>query len=179
MRILKRDIEAVFKDNKMVAVAQNNSATAEDMLLLKHRLKKHNINVRFFPNQVTRAFLPGSPYRNMETLFVGPTVLLVSKEPKVKQMLLALRGSPQIVLLGASIENTLLSRQGILAYSKLPAITTTQGELVGSLTLMTSQTASMLRHHPAHLSALLQQYIKQQSPEASAEQSPAQPREAV
>lgn len=41
-------------------------------------------------------------------------------------------------------------------------MTTIQGELVGALTLMTSQTVSMLRHHPAHLSALLQQYVKQQ-----------------
>jgi len=41
-------------------------------------------------------------------------------------------------------------------------MTTIQGELVGGLTMMTSQTVSMLRHHPAHLSALLQQYVKQQ-----------------
>lgn len=50
--------------------------------------------------QVARAYLLGSPYENMAPLFLGPTVLLVSEEPKAKQMLLALRGSPQIVLLG-------------------------------------------------------------------------------
>lgn len=80
---------------------------------------------------------------------------------------------------GACIENTLLSRQGILNYSKLPTMITMQGELVGSLTLMTSQTVSMLQRHPAHLSALLQQYIKQQSPEASAEQASAPATEAA
>ncbi|XP_041938564.1 39S ribosomal protein L10, mitochondrial [Alosa sapidissima] len=179
MRILKRDLEDVFRDNKMVAVAQNSSSNSEDMLVLKHRLKKHDISVKFFPNQVARAFLPGSPYKNMEPLFMGPTVLLVSKEPKAKQMLLALRGSPQIALLGACIENTLLSRQGVLDYSKLPTVLTMQGELVSSLTLMTSQTVSMLQRHPAHLSALLQQYIKQLSPEVSAEQAPTQPTEAA
>lgn len=52
MRILKADLEAVFKENKMVAVAQNNSSNSEDLLVLKHRLKKHNISVKFFPNQV-------------------------------------------------------------------------------------------------------------------------------
>lgn len=55
MKILKADLDDVFKKNKMVAVAQNNSSSSEDMLLLKHSLKKHNITVRFFPNQVKPA----------------------------------------------------------------------------------------------------------------------------
>ncbi len=36
----------------------------------------------------------------MLPLFVGQTVIFVSKEPKVKEMLLALKRSPQMVLLG-------------------------------------------------------------------------------
>ncbi len=52
MLILKRDLKKVFQDCKMVAVVQNNASNAEDMMLLKHRLHKHGITVRFFPNQV-------------------------------------------------------------------------------------------------------------------------------
>ncbi|XP_067225736.1 large ribosomal subunit protein uL10m [Chanodichthys erythropterus] len=160
--LLRKDLETLFKECKMIAVVQNNAINAEDLLQLKHKLKRHNISIKFFPNQVTRSFLNNSIYSNMLPLFVGQTVIFVSKEPKVKEMLQALRRSPQMVLLGACIENTLLSYQGILNYSKLPSMTTIQGELVGGLTMMTSQTVSMLRHHPAHLSALLQQYVKQQ-----------------
>nr|XP_055031903.1 39S ribosomal protein L10, mitochondrial [Misgurnus anguillicaudatus] len=160
--LLRKDLETLFKECKMIAVVQNNASNAEDMLLLKHRLKRHNINVKFFPNQVMRSFINNSVYSNMLPLFIGQTVICVSKEPKVKEMLQVLRGSPQMVLLGACIENTLLSCQGLLNYSKLPSMTTIQGELVSSLTMMTSQTVSLLRHHPTHLCSLLQQYIKQQ-----------------
>lgn len=73
---------------------------------------------------------------------------------------------------GACIENTLLSAQGVVNYSKLPSVTVAQGELVGGLTMLTSRTASMLQHHPAHLSALLQQYVKQQSSDGGAEGAP-------
>lgn len=73
------------------------------------------------------------------------------------------KGFLQPLISGACIENTLLSYQGILNYSKLPSMTTIRGELVSGLTMMTSQTVSMLHRHPAHLSALLQQYVKQQS----------------
>lgn len=165
MLVLKREVKKVFEECKMVAVVQNNASNAEDMLLLKHRLHKHGITVRFFPNQVMRSFLMDGVYCNMAPLFNGPTVLFVSKEPKVKEMLTTLRSSPQMVLLGACIDNALLSAQGVVSYSKLPSVTVVQGEVVSGLTMLTSRTASMLQRHPAHLSALLQQYVKQQSSE--------------
>ncbi|XP_047233042.1 39S ribosomal protein L10, mitochondrial [Girardinichthys multiradiatus] len=161
--LLKKDLKKVFEECKMIAVVQKNASSAEEMLVLKHRLFKHGIRVKFFPNQVTRSFLSDSVYCNMAPLFIGPTVLFVSKEPKVKEMLSALKASPQMTLLGGCIDNTLLSAQGVVGYSKLPSVTVIQGELVSGLTMLTSRTASMLQRHPAHLSALLQQYIKQQS----------------
>ncbi|XP_012732425.2 39S ribosomal protein L10, mitochondrial [Fundulus heteroclitus] len=170
--LLKKDLKKVFEESKMVAVVQKNGSNAEDMMILKHRLCKHGIKVKFFPNQVTRSFLSDSVYCNMAPLFIGPTVLFVSKEPKVKEMLSALRASPQMTLLGACIDNTLLSAQGVVSYSKLPSVTVVQGELVSGLTMLTSRTASMLQHHPARLSALLRQYVKQQSPDDGAEAAP-------
>lgn len=73
---------------------------------------------------------------------------------------------------GACIEKILLSRQGVLNYAKLPSVTVVQGELVSGLTMLTSQTASMLQHHPAHLSLILQQYLKQQAPAGSTNGTP-------
>ncbi|XP_066522178.1 large ribosomal subunit protein uL10m isoform X1 [Hoplias malabaricus] len=162
VKLLKKELDNVFNECKMIAVVQNNATSAEDMLLLRHRLHRHEISIKFFPNQVVRSYLPGSQYCNMQPLFMGQTVMFVSKEPKVKEMLRVLKSSPQMVLLGGSIENTLLSYEGIINYSKLTSITTVHGELVRGLTMLTSQTVSMLQQHPAHLSALLQQYIKQQ-----------------
>ncbi|KAF6727214.1 39S ribosomal protein L10, mitochondrial [Oryzias melastigma] len=169
MLLIKEDLKKVFQDNKMIAVVQNNNSNAEDMLILRHRLHKHGITVKFFPNQVMRLFLSDSIYGSMAPLFIGPTVLFVSKEPKVREMLSTLRVSPHMTLLGACIDNTLLSVQGVVGYSKLPSMTVVQGELVSGLTMLTSHTVSVLQRHPGHLSALLQQYIKQQSPEAASE----------
>ncbi|XP_030611185.1 large ribosomal subunit protein uL10m [Archocentrus centrarchus] len=170
--LMKRDLKKLFEDCKMIAVLQNSSSSAEDMITLRHRLYKHNITVKFFPNQVMRSFLSDSIYCNMAPLFIGPTILFFSKEPKVKEMLRTLRGSPQITLLGACIDNTLLSAQGIVSYSKLPSMTVVQGEVISGLTVLTSHTSSLLQHHPAHLSQLLQQHIKQLSSGGSAEAAP-------
>lgn len=172
MLILKKDLKKVFQDHKMIAVVHNSASNAEDMMILKYRLHKHGIFVKFFPNQVVRSFLNDSTYRNMVPLFIGPTVLIVSKEPKAKEMLTTLRGSPQMTLLGACIDNTLLTALGVASYARLPSVTVVQGELVSGFTMLTSRTASMLQRHPAHLSALLQQYVKQQSEAEGTETAP-------
>ncbi|XP_054623663.1 39S ribosomal protein L10, mitochondrial isoform X2 [Dunckerocampus dactyliophorus] len=161
VRLLKRNLEKVFQDYKMVAVVQNNGCSANDMIMLKNRLHKHDIHVKFFSNQVMCSFVKESVYSNMAPLFIGPTVLFVSKEPKAKELLATLRVIPQMVLL----DDTLLSVQGVAHYSKLPSVSVVQGELVGGLSVLTSHTASLLQRHPAHLAALLQQYVTQQDTE--------------
>lgn len=50
-----------------------------------------------------------------------------------------------------------------MSYAKLPSYTVVQGDLVSGLTMLTSCTAFMLQHYPSHLSALLQQYVKQEA----------------
>ncbi|KAM9837528.1 large ribosomal subunit protein uL10m [Aulostomus maculatus] len=172
VRLMKRDLTALFQENKMVAVAQNNSIRHEEMLLLRLRLTKNKISVKIFPNQVMRLFLNESVYCNMAPLFTGPMVLFVSKEPKVNELLKALLATPQMTLLGACIDHTLLSVPGLVGYSKLPDMPVARGQLVSGLTLLSSCTASMLQHHPARLSMLLQQYMKQQSPDGGTEDAP-------
>lgn len=49
------------------------------------------------------SFLKDTVYSNMAPLFIGPNLLIVSKEPKAKELLKALRASPQITLLGMFI----------------------------------------------------------------------------
>lgn len=52
MRLLQRQVEEAFRDNRMIAVCQYNAMPGEDMMLLRHYLRKHNIEVKFFLNEV-------------------------------------------------------------------------------------------------------------------------------
>lgn len=58
MLFLKKEVQKVFQECKMIAVVQNNASNAEDLMLLKHRLHKHGIAVKLFPNQVTPNLVP-------------------------------------------------------------------------------------------------------------------------
>lgn len=161
IRLLRREIAAVFRDNRMIVVCQNVAMSAEDKLFMRHRLRKHKILVKVFPNQVMKPFLENSKYQNLLPLFVGHNLLLVSEEPKVKEMVRILKGVPFLPLLGGCIDDTILSRQGFINYSKLPSLGLVQGELVGGLTFLMAQTHSLLQHQPVQLTALLDQYVRQ------------------
>ncbi|XP_067869602.1 large ribosomal subunit protein uL10m [Heterodontus francisci] len=166
-RFLRRDVEMTFRENKMIAFFQNNSITSEELRLLRHRLLKHDIRMKFFPNQILRSYLADTKYKNLLPLFIGHNIIIVSKEPKAKELLQTVRSTTQISLLGACIEDVLFSRQGVVNYSRLPGMQIIRGEIVGGLTLMTSQTCQLLQTGPMRLAALLEQYLKQQSEAAT------------
>ncbi|CAH6775993.1 39S ribosomal protein L10, mitochondrial [Phodopus roborovskii] len=171
IHLLHRDIVAVFRDNRMIAVCQNVAMSAEDKLLLRHRLRKHNILIKVFPNQVLKPFLEDSKYQNLLPLFIGHNMLLVSAEPKVKEMVRILKSVPFLPLLGGCVDDTILSRQGFVEYAKLPSLSLLQGELVGGLTGLMAQTRYLLQRQPAQLTSLLDQYIKQQQEGEEAEEA--------
>ncbi|XP_036197528.1 39S ribosomal protein L10, mitochondrial [Myotis myotis] len=175
VRLLRREVAAVFQNNRMIAICQNVPMGAEDKLFMQHRLRKHDILVKAFPNQILKPFLEDSKYRNLLPLFVGHNLLLVSKEPKVKEMVRILKGVPFLPLLGGCIDDTILSRQGFINYSKLPSLALVQGELVGGLTLLMAQTHALLQHQPLHLTALLDQYVRQQHEGDSVKPATGQP----
>ncbi|XP_066443326.1 large ribosomal subunit protein uL10m isoform X1 [Eleutherodactylus coqui] len=161
-------LQAVIQQSKMLAVFQRNSIGAEDFLLLKHRLHKHEIYIKVFPNQVTRKALGQSHLQAMLPLFIGHTFLAVSPHAKAKELLQSVRSAPQIQLLGGCIENRLLSKQGFVDYSKLPSMESLQGQLVGTLTTLTAQTSNLLAHHSTRLCTILEQHGKEEGKETKA-----------
>ncbi|NXL67483.1 RM10 protein, partial [Chordeiles acutipennis] len=160
-RLLRRQVEQLFRASRMVAVCQYNSMPDEDVVLMRQYLRKHNIEVKFVLNEIVRPVLSQSKYKNLLPLFVARNILLVSPETRVKEMLRVLKGVPQVNLLGACIDDTILSKQGVESFAKLPTLEVSQGQTVGALTLLPSQTSSLLQRGPAHLAALLDQHIQQ------------------
>ncbi|NXQ97166.1 RM10 protein, partial [Sagittarius serpentarius] len=173
VRLLRRQVEEVFRDNRMIAVCQYNSMPDEDMVLMRHYLRKHNIEVKFVLNEIVRPVLSQSKYKNLLPLFVARNILLVSPETKAKEMLRVLKGVSQVNLLGACIDDTILSRQGVENFAKLPSLEAAQGQTVGALALLPSQTSSLLQRGSVHLTALLDQHIRRL--QAGETGSPAEP----
>lgn len=58
------------------------------------------VSPSLLPVQILKPFLEDSKYQNLLPLFVGHNLLLVSEEPKVKEMVRILKSVPFLPLLG-------------------------------------------------------------------------------
>ncbi|NXO79738.1 RM10 protein, partial [Sitta europaea] len=159
-RVLRRQVQEVLRGSRMVAVCHYNSMAEEDVATLRHFLRRHNIHLKFVLNEIVRPVLAQSKFRNLLPLFVCQNVLLVSPEAPAREMLRVLRGVPQVTLLGACIDDTILSRQGVENFAQLPSLQESRGQAVAALSLLPSQTLSLLQQGPAHLTALLDEHIR-------------------
>ncbi|XP_066061433.1 large ribosomal subunit protein uL10m isoform X2 [Chamaea fasciata] len=160
-RVLRRQAEQTLRDSRMVAVCHYNPMAEEDVATLRHYLRRHNIHLKFVLNEVMRPVLAQSRYRELLPLFVCRNVLLVSPEAPAREMLRVLKGVPQVTLLGACIDDTILSRQGVEKLARLPSLEASRGQTVAALSLLASQTSSLLQRAPAHLTALLDRHIRE------------------
>ncbi|NWV57031.1 RM10 protein, partial [Daphoenositta chrysoptera] len=160
-RALRRQLEQSLQGSRMVAVCQYSPMPAEDAAALRLFLRRHNIHLKFALNEVVRPLLAQSKYRNLLPLLACRNALLVSPEAPAREMLRVLKGVPQVILLGACIDDTILSRQGVENFARLPPLEVSQGQTVAALSLLPSQTSSLLQRGPAHLTALLDEHIRQ------------------
>ncbi|NWI92079.1 RM10 protein, partial [Pitta sordida] len=174
-RLLRRQVQEVLGSSRMVAVCQYNSLPDEDMVTMRHYLRKHNIEVKFVLNEIVRPVLAQSKYRNLLPLFVCRNLLLVSPESPAREMLRVLKGVPQVNLLGACIDDTILSRQGVESFARLPSLELCQGQTVAALSLLPSHTSSLLQRGPLLLTALLDEHIRRLQDTGSPGEPPQEP----
>uniref|UniRef100_A0A670ZG84 Large ribosomal subunit protein uL10m n=1 Tax=Pseudonaja textilis TaxID=8673 RepID=A0A670ZG84_PSETE len=108
----------------------------DNKMIIVHRLQKYNI------------------HKNLLPLFVERNFLLVSMETRAWETLHILKRFGTTVL-GACINNVILSQQGFVNFAKLPSIITAQGESAGFFSVMTSHTSRLLQRGFVHLCSLL------------------------
>ncbi|XP_077644470.1 large ribosomal subunit protein uL10m [Lonchura striata] len=159
-RVLRGQLQDTLRASRMVAVCHYNSMAEEDVATLRHFLRRHGIHLKFVLNEVARPVLAQSKLRNLLPLFVCRNVLLVSPEPRAREMLRVLKGVPQVILLGACIDDTILSRQGVENFARLPSLEVSRGQTVAALSQLCSQTSSLLQRGPARLTALLDEHVR-------------------
>lgn len=161
----KKAIVKMFEENKMIIVCQHLSMTAAEKHALFVSVMDKGMKIHYYNNKLMQRYATEfSQYQNMLPWFIAKNAYIVSPEPKVREVLKLAKKTPQLIVLGGLVENSLFSRDGLLAYEKLPSIELARGELVSILNLAAGgKTHSLLESHQQTLSCNLEQYIKQNS----------------
>ncbi|XP_033628652.1 39S ribosomal protein L10, mitochondrial-like [Asterias rubens] len=144
-----------------IAVFNREGLGMDELSALRRRLKKADISIKLYGNDVTREAFLGTKLENMMPLFVGENIYAVGEKPAVKELLKATKKLDKLQLLGGLVDNRLMSAKQMKDYSKLPDIGTLQGQLAGILSQSVGSTYNLLQRNQEALVANLGQWMKQ------------------
>ena len=159
--MIAQRVREVFESNSMVVVFQYNDMNCKEWDELRFALSSNEVSVKVFPNKVTCKALEDTVYHAMSPLFLSSTCVMYSEEPKIKAMVNAAKQQPKLELLGAKVDDRLLSRQDIAGYAKLPPKDELYVELVQLLSKPALRMSMLLQQNQSKLSSNLSAYAKQ------------------
>ena len=147
----------IFHSNPLVAVFHHNDWNVAEWQKFRRTLLPTGIRVRVISTRIATKVLEPTKFRNITSLFHGPTCLMYCEEPKVKDLVSVTKNEDKLLLLGGVLNNALLTRQDFIDYAKLPTHEELHGQLISQLMMMSSQMTSLLLRHQRNLLSILSQ----------------------
>ncbi len=168
-----RQMEEYLRESKMVGIFHANSVKLRPAKRAWQAARRAGMELCEYEYVMGRAALMGTKWDNLmhffDTCANGTQHLCFSKEVKVKKLLDLDKKMPEYLLLGAVIENRLLSRRELQEYLKMPPLDTQLGQLCAILEMPVQKTVSQLGSSQQALSRNLDQYVKDQSGDSAKE----------
>lgn len=149
----------------MVAVFQYGDLSTIEWDEIRFNLSKKDIGLKVFPNRVTHKALEDSVYKEISPLFSCTACIIYSKEPQVKTMIDVIKKQSKLELLGAKVENRLLSKASTQEFSKLPYLKDLHCQLVQLLQKPASNLNYLVQQNQRQLSGNLAQFVNQNQQE--------------
>ncbi|XP_064597929.1 large ribosomal subunit protein uL10m-like [Liolophura sinensis] len=162
----------MFDQHKMVAVFQALPSKMEEKKAVHNKLMKQGLRLQHFPNEVMLQAIKNTKFVNLSPLLIGENLFVIGEEPNLPGMMKITRKVTHMALLGALVENRILSREEVTHYSTLPDLPMVRGQLASLLNSAASKTHRLLGSQQLRLSTNLEQYIKQRTEDGSSGSCP-------
>lgn len=161
MKILARECRECFETNRMMLLCHKNSVNQYDLFKFRVALHKHGIKLKMYGRGIIKAALKDSKYANLVPLITSMSQMIFSSEPKVPEVLKALRKTPQLILMTGIIDDRILSRNELTEYATLPDIQVLRAQFAATLSSAAGgQIYNNLQSHQSNLCYLLDAHAK-------------------
>jgi ribosomal protein L10 len=150
----------VFQKNQMVIAFQPESMDARKKTAVSNILHHKGLSLIFFPVNIMMTAIDGSKWHNMKILLHNPTALIVSEKPLVKDLLNVSKKIPELTLLGGVVEDLLLTREGLVHYSRLPPLSDLHCELLSTMQMPFIKNHQLLSSQQVTFVQNLEQQLK-------------------
>ena len=151
------DLRGVFSDAGVVVVTHYQGMSVAKVTELRRGMRDAGARFRVTKNRLAKIAMADTAYSTLADLFTGPTAIAYSDDPVAapKAAVGFAKKNENLVIIGGSLQGTLLSAAEVRALADLPSLDELRGKLVGLLTTPASRLVSVLQAPGGQLARVL------------------------
>lgn len=167
------DLKQRFANAAATVVIQNNGLTAEQVALLRRKLREAGVEYRVSKNRLVRIAVEGTPLEGLASILNGPNGIAYSfNDPTaparvVEEILKELK--EKITVRGGTLYQTVLDASGVERMAKMPGRQELLATILGGIKSPASNLAFSLVGIHQKLWGLLTAYVEKQEGSGAAE----------
>ncbi|KAH8402987.1 hypothetical protein KR222_002365, partial [Zaprionus bogoriensis] len=159
--IIAREVRNWLDHSRLVAIFHLNSITADELFRVRVQLHKQNLHLKSYGRKIIGQAVTGTAYEAIMPLFYSNHCIVFSPDQqRVGTLLRITRKVPQMLLLGGIVEQTLLSRNELMAFAQMPSLQVAQAQLVQTLNQAAGTVVQQLQAHQVNLVKVLDVHAK-------------------
>ncbi|XP_016979377.1 39S ribosomal protein L10, mitochondrial [Drosophila rhopaloa] len=168
--IIAREVRNWLDHSRLVAVFHLNSITSDEIFRVRVQLHKQNLHLKSYGRKIISQAVAATRYEAILPLFHSNHCIVFSPDQQTIGSLLRItRKVPQMVLLGGVVEDTLLSRNELMAYAQLPGLQAVQAQLVQTLNQAAGHLVQQMQAHQQSFVQVLDVHAKGEVKETTPE----------
>jgi len=154
------NLNKTFNTASVVLVAQNSGLTVADMNILRNHMREAGAVVKVTANRLTKIALRETPASGLDEFLKGPTLIAYSDDPisAPKAAMKFAKDNDKFVVLGGSMEGTMLSQNDITSLASLPSLDELRGQIVGLITSPASSIARIVNAPGSQIARVINAY---------------------
>jgi large subunit ribosomal protein L10 len=154
------EMREVFNDTTCVVVTHYNGLNVRAISDLRRQMRAAEATFRVAKNRLTKLALEGTPYAELQDLFVGPTAIAYSDDPvaPAKVAVEFAKQNKALVVLGGALSERRLEAADVEALAKLPSLDALRSQIIGLVQAPAGKVAGVLQAPAGQLARVLSAY---------------------
>ena len=169
--MIAADLKSELLESRLVAFYHMNAMKSLDRRSAVNMLFKKGFMYRQFARVVYQMAIKDTKYASLSTFLNDSpyTCLVTSRTENVGELLKLDKKMPDFVLLFGVVDDKILRKDELIAYSQLSSLEQQHANLCATLDSSAQAVSSNIGYHLSMLSSNLEQYVKQNSSESEKE----------
>lgn len=153
-------LNGIFSDAGTVVVAHYSGLNVTQMNDLRRQMGEADAKVKVIKNRLAKLALEGTPCSGISDLFSGPTAIAYSEDPvaAAKIAVSFAKENEKLVILGGTMGETVLDKEGVEALAKTPSLDELRARLVGMINTPATRIAGVVQAPAGQLARVLSAY---------------------